>query len=350
MTTSKALVLEPDANRRIQEFPVPAVAEDGFLLKVELARVTKRDKGVLSTARAPYAIIPGCTALGYVQALGQQAAALYGVNMGDRIVVEPFTTCYRCKPCLTAERRLCTHKRWYGAGFPLTEHPGLGGAYSEYMYVRPGSRVHKVPDSWDERVAVLLPEAIWALGALFEVGQASLGKGVLIDAPTVPGLLAAALARKSGLQPIVMNCDDTNKQLATQMGALRVFLLGEKVEDPGENMPAPEIFLVTSCDTGAFASGVKALAAGGVVVAIDMVDGVPSEIFKYAMEKEIAFKSISGPGWDVKGARNLLGNHEYPFAALVTHVLSLNDLLETRWSDKWDWACVRPGAPLKGRA
>jgi D-arabinose 1-dehydrogenase-like Zn-dependent alcohol dehydrogenase len=344
------LVLEPDANRRIQEFSVPTVPEDGLLLKVELARITQRDKAVLSTERMTAAVIPGCIALGYVQAVGQKAASFYEVKTGDRVVVEPFTTCYRCKPCLTAKRRLCAHKRWYGAGFPLTEHPGLGGAYSEYMYVRPGSRVHKVPDSWDERAAVLLPEAIWVFGALFEVGQAGLGKGILIDAPTVPGLLAAALARESGLQPIVMNCDDTNKELATRMGALRVFLRGEKVEDLPENMPAPDLFLVTSCDARTFTSGVKALVPGGTVVVVDTVDGVPKEIFQYGMKKEIAFKSISGPGWDVKGARNLLEKRQYPFAALVTHVLSLNDLLGTKWADKWDWACVRPGAPLKGRA
>jgi threonine dehydrogenase-like Zn-dependent dehydrogenase len=340
---SRSLVIGPGGRREVAEFTVPEVEKDGLILEVELARITERDRKLFLRHDLSATLIPGSIAIGRVKAIGDEAAAFYGVNAGDRVVVEPFTSCYNCKPCPTARRRICERRRWYGQDFAADEPPGLGGTWGQYLYVRAGSRIHKVPDEWEAQIALLMPEGLLAYGALFDAGEGSVGKGVLIDAPTILGLLAAALAREGGLDPItVAGCfTEKTRRLAMAMGAHQV-LGGEEEILSLDRWKRPDIFLATSSNSSVFNTGIMALAPGGVAVSVDCVNRLSETAFRYAQEHEICLKSITGPAWETNGVRLLLERARYPLAALIEQTFTLDDLVREPELVEAEYAAVNP--------
>ena len=89
-----------------------------------------------------------------VEAIGDKAARRWGIDVGDRIAVETMLGCGSCPRCLTGRYHWCRTRRIYSY-IPLSEAPGLWGAYAEYMDVAPNSVVHKVDPSLPPEIAVM---------------------------------------------------------------------------------------------------------------------------------------------------------------------------------------------------
>ena len=135
--------------------PIPEIDEDSALLRVEACGTCGSDyeqyEGVI---RAPMPAVPGHEPLGIVEAIGDRAARCWGVDVGDRIAVETMLSCRFCSQCLGGRYHLCDERRIYSY-IPLSDEPGLWGAYSEYMFVHGNSIVHKMDKDLAPEIAVM---------------------------------------------------------------------------------------------------------------------------------------------------------------------------------------------------
>src|SRR5688572_11278588 len=145
-----AMVLTGPRRLEPRELPVPDIGDDGALLRVEVCGICGSDyeqfEGVL---RTPTPVIPGHEPVGVIDAIGDRAARRWGVDVGDRVVVEVLIPCGHCAACRSGRYQGCRGRGgMFGHGYvPLERPPGLWGAWADYMYLDPFSIVHKVrPD------------------------------------------------------------------------------------------------------------------------------------------------------------------------------------------------------------
>ena len=108
-------------------------------------------------------------------------------------------TCNRCWYCLVAKASTrCPHRKVYGITLGADELPGLAGGWSEVIYLRPGTRILRLPsgvsaDLWMGG-GCGLPTAAHAI----ELARIGLCDRVLVQGSGPVGLSCAALALLSG--------------------------------------------------------------------------------------------------------------------------------------------------------
>jgi threonine dehydrogenase-like Zn-dependent dehydrogenase len=211
-TRGRAVVLrafgEPLA---IEEFELPSTVEAGAMV------VASRYGGVCGTdlhlqqghLPVPTPLVLGHEGLGPVHELGPGVthdATGAPLGQGDPVMWASSISCGLCVPCrMHRDPTLCEHRQTYGVNRPTTTPPALSGSWAEYIYLRPGTTVVKLPEGTDPVAAMSLacagPTMVRALG---ERRPVRLGEVVVVQGSGPVGLAAAALAQLSGASTVIL--------------------------------------------------------------------------------------------------------------------------------------------------
>ncbi|HEX4889585.1 MAG TPA: zinc-binding dehydrogenase, partial [Alphaproteobacteria bacterium] len=185
MPPKKSLAMVLTGAKKIErmDLPVPAVTADTAIMRVEACGICGSDyeqyEGFLNM---PMNVIPGHEPIGFIEAIGDNAAKRWGVNVGDRVAVETMISCRFCPPCLGGSYHLCDNRRIYSY-IPINDGGGLWGGYAEYMYLDPNTILHKLDKSLPTELAVMFNP----LGAGFrwavEIPKTKPGDTVVIMGP-----------------------------------------------------------------------------------------------------------------------------------------------------------------------
>lgn len=153
----KSLAMVQTATRRLEpmDLPLPEIDDDSALLQLEACGICGSDyEQFEGQLRTPMPVVPGHEPLGRIAKIGDRAAARWGVDVGDRVAVETMISCRHCDPCLGGTYHLCRSRKIYSY-VPLSEAPGLWGAYAQYMYLHPNSVVHRMSPTLPAALAVM---------------------------------------------------------------------------------------------------------------------------------------------------------------------------------------------------
>ncbi|HTT49304.1 MAG TPA: alcohol dehydrogenase [Pseudolabrys sp.] len=149
--------------------------------------------------------------VGEVVAFGPEAK---GVNIGDRMLADPWIGCGTCAPCQRNEDNLCTAMRSLG----VFSH----GGYADYMMVPHPRYLFDIGDLPPERVAPLACSGVTTFGALKKVTTLKREPTVIIGAGGL-GLMCLALHQKmGGHSAIVVDIDPAKREAAKKAGAAAV--------------------------------------------------------------------------------------------------------------------------------
>src|SRR2546423_98241 len=108
MDTARAMGLEDVERMQLQTVPLPHIGEDEALLRVEMVGICGTDyKYYHGKIAAPLPMILGHEILGHLAAIGERAAARYGLRAGDRVAVEGSIPCWACAACQSGQYRFC---------------------------------------------------------------------------------------------------------------------------------------------------------------------------------------------------------------------------------------------------
>lgn len=153
-------------------------------------------------------IVPGHEVVGRVVELGE---GVTGLRVGDRVGVQPlWSTCGRCRYCLTGRDQLCQAKQITGE----TVH----GGYAPYMLAT-AAHVHPVPDSiGDAEAAPLFCPGITAYNA---VSKADLrpGSAVALFGMGGVGHMVVQFAGLTGADVYGVSRAKEHLELAEELGA-----------------------------------------------------------------------------------------------------------------------------------
>jgi alcohol dehydrogenase len=334
MKTSRAMVLDAPRRMVLKEFPLPQIGSEEALLRVEMVGVCGSDVGIYrgKTTRAPrpYPIIMGHEVIGTIAEIGREASTCRGLREGDRVIVEYAFGCGECFYCKKGDYIHCESFHVYGSMISCREPPHLWGAYSEYLYIPPRARVHRVTKSLLPEIGVLVC-AVLGNGVrwLQMIGGISAGDTVVIEGPGQQGLAGVIVAKEAGAGKVIvtgMSRDRRRMELAKKFGA--DLTIDVETIDP--------VKAVSEMTEGRMADIVMDVTGNpkGAVIAIDLVKKKGTVVIPgfYGMDREIplvldkiVFKEarlqgvFSHDSQSVIPALRLAESGKYPIEKMVTH-------------------------------
>lgn len=220
--TSRAAVLYGPEDVRIEEFPLPHIKDDDGLLRVEATGICGTDVAAYYGVN-PYYELPcalGHELVGRVEEIGEAASKRWGIEAGDRIVVEEYLPCGTCWSCLAGAYQMCTVPRYGGKS--IHSDSGLYGGYSDYLYLHPQAIVHKVAEGVDADLVQLFIPLSNGLDWVSRIGNLPIGGTVVVVGPGPHGLACVVGAKEAGAGTVIVvgtERDAVRLEVARKLGA-----------------------------------------------------------------------------------------------------------------------------------
>ena len=229
----KAWVLGDPDQLLLREKPVPVPARAEVLVRIDAVAICATDLEIIHSG-SPASIqgglpfnknfTPGHEYMGTVAALGPDVDEF---RIGERISVEIHAGCGQCKRCRQGMYTSCLN---YGK--PEKGHRANGfttdGGFAEYA-VNHINTLARVPDTMSDAEATLVVTAGTSMYGLTELGGLVAGESVVVIGPGPIGLLAVAVAKALGANPVILT-GTRNKRLAigTELGADRTVNINDE--------------------------------------------------------------------------------------------------------------------------
>lgn len=195
----------------MEDVPIPVFSDDEVLIKTKKTSICgtdvhiyKWDEWAQKTIFPPMVI--GHEFMGEIAKIGKN---VQGLKVGDRISGEGHITCGQCPPCRMGKRHLCMKTMGLGVNRP--------GCFGEYFSL-PAANVFKLPEEVPDNIAAIFDPYGNATHTALSFNVT--GEDVLITGAGPIGIMAAAIARKSGARTVFIT--DTNPyrlDLAKKLGA-----------------------------------------------------------------------------------------------------------------------------------
>jgi threonine dehydrogenase-like Zn-dependent dehydrogenase len=208
----------------MRRYPYPDQLEPGaVLLRMLASGICGTDKhtyrgetqqyaGTDHASRTPFPLIQGHENVGVIVSIGLGGATAFdgsALAVGDRVVPAPNRACGQCEYCLgDFPYYFCRHLENYGNSLTSAEAPHLFGGWAEYLYIRPGTPVFKVPEELPTQVAVLTE--LFAVTHSLDLARAMPRPGGFQEGDTVAvvgagpiGIVHAAKARLMGASMVI---------------------------------------------------------------------------------------------------------------------------------------------------
>ena len=226
--TMKAVMVYAPGDYRLEEIPVPTRGPGELLVKVEAVGICASDLkayhgaakfwGDPATGRPAWAesmVVPGHEITGTVVQLDDEAKAHWGVDVGDRVVVEQIVPCWDCLYCDNGNYHMCAPHKMYG----FTR--GNNGGMEEYMVMTTDSLVHKIRNDIPPAHAAFAEPLSCALHAV-ERAQILFDDVVVVAGCGPIGLsMIAGAAAKFPREIIALDMDQRKLDIALKTGATK---------------------------------------------------------------------------------------------------------------------------------
>ncbi|HEU5014696.1 MAG TPA: alcohol dehydrogenase catalytic domain-containing protein [Roseiflexaceae bacterium] len=221
----KAAVLYGQRDMRIEERPVPHYNEREVLLRMLSVTICGSDvhyytDGKIGTASIDQPIVMGHEFAAEVAAVGAQ---VHGLEVGQRVAVEPGISCGECEQCRHGYPNLCPHVRFCAS-------PPFDGALQEYMAYPPHA-LFPLPDGMSAAEGAVLEPLCIAIKAL-DFGKLRVGETAAVIGGGAVGLLIVQLLRAAGATSIFLSEPVAyRREMAQRCGATALLDPGDPVTD-----------------------------------------------------------------------------------------------------------------------
>ncbi|MCW4033270.1 MAG: zinc-binding dehydrogenase [Candidatus Bathyarchaeota archaeon] len=339
MSKEISAVLESQRKVSIQEFEIPNVEKEGLLLKVESVGICGSDveryigTEFEGTFKTPFPIIMGHEVVGYISDGNQDQLKKNNIEIGDRVTIEPYILCGECDYCLTGNYQLCKNMRAYGVNISCKEPPYLWGAYGEYMYVAPNSRIHRISKNAPKEAACL--SSIIGNGIRWSStkGNVKLGDSIVVIGPGTQGLAAVLVADYIGAGEIIIigtSKDKSRLNIAKDFGADHSIIIEEEnAVERVKELTDGKLADVVICCVGVPAAidmGLDLVKPLGTFVLVGLTGENKTTLStdRIVMNELKIFGGL-GQSYNVEAAVKLIESCKYPIEKMVTHTFSLNE-------------------------
>jgi threonine dehydrogenase-like Zn-dependent dehydrogenase len=339
--TTVAAVLVASRQIELREFRLPQIDENSGLARIEITGVCGADWPIYTGDLAKFApppLIPGHEIVARIERIGARASARWGVNEGDRIVMEEYAPCGHCEYCLSGRYYVCSGmkmEKMYGFT-SLDVAPGLWGGYSEYVYLDPQALIHKLSEDVPTNIAPFFVPLANGIRWTHLEGGVGIGSTVVIQGPGGQGLACTIAAKEAGAANIIVTGrarDAARLELAREFGAHHtvdvdaVDDVAAHVRDLTHGRMADTVINVTAYFPGALQQAAQLATIGGTIVVAGEAHGLAADFEPDLLFlKELTVKGVRGrTSREIKKGIALLESGRYPLHKLATHTFNLDE-------------------------
>jgi threonine dehydrogenase-like Zn-dependent dehydrogenase len=355
MSPVQAATLLAPHRLEVREFPYPeTMAPGAVLLRMLASGICGTDKHTFRGETAqylgtgyerttPFPIIQGHENVGVVTEIGPGGGWAFDgtpLQAGDRVVPAPNRACGRCHMCARGfPYYLCRNLENYGNSLSCADPPHLFGGWSEYLYLRPGTAVFRVPDALPDDVAVLteifaVTHSLERAARLPRPNGFRPGDSVVIIGAGALGLAHAIKASLMGAgQTLVIDPSIRRRELASKLadavalepGELAVAEVRERCAGEGA-----DVVVNATGFPGSFAPAMAMVRDGGTIIEVGAFVDMGEEAFNPASVCGRSLCVLGVGGEDLtcyEGTLALLARHNgsIPFAEMVSHRFGVSD-------------------------
>lgn len=288
-----------------EEVPMPAMGPEEVLIRVKACALNHLDIWIRQGNPAypmPLPHISGSDIAGVVEEVGGQAD---GVKVGERVLVSPGLSCWRCEYCLAGQDNFC---RTYSIIGAIRD-----GGYAEYVSV-PFRNVLPIPDNLTFEQAASFPlVSVTASHMLFALAGLQHGETVLImGAGSGVGSMAVQMAKLAGARVITTVGSDDKIPKAVLLGA-------DAVINHAEENVAERVRLLTEergvdvviehIGPDVWDLSLQALSKGGRLITCGATTGAEVKLdLRYVFSRQLTIKgSYMGTRAELVKAAELMG-------------------------------------------
>ena len=328
----------------LREFPIPEIAGDAGLLRVETTGVCGSDwPFYLSMPKVKGPLILGHETVGVIAKLG--AGQSWGVKEGDRVALEEYIPCGHCHYCYSGDFRLCEQTDLkigalrYGLT-PLTRAPALWGGFSQYQHLHGTTVFHKIPAHVPAAQAALALPLGNGIEWAYLQGKTKVGDTVVIQGPGQQGLACVVAAKEAGASCIIVtglgNETDTFRlKIAKELGAHHTINVQQDdlLETVSELTNGHMADLVIDAASGGHATVTSAIylarKKGRVILCGQKNQRVPEFDSDILAARFLTVKGMRGHSYQaVAMAVELIASRRHKLELMSTHQFGLSELDE----------------------
>ena len=355
VTTVRAATLVAPRRLEVLEYPYPAALEPGAVLLKMLASgicgtdnhtyrgETEQYLGTEYERTTPFPIIQGHENVGVVAAVGPGGALAFDgtpLLAGDRVIPAPNRACGRCRMCARGfPYYLCRNLENYGNSLTSAVAPHLFGGWSEYLYLKPGTAMFRVPHELPDDVAVLtevfaVTHSLERAAALRRPAGFRPGDAVAIIGAGPLGLAHAIKASLMGAgQVLVLDPSARRRELAARVADAVALAPGDgALGDVRERCAGEGADVVVNATgfPGAFAQATAIVRDGGTIIEVGAFVDMGDEAFNPAVICGRSLTLLGVGGEDLRcyeGTLALLARHHrrIPFEEIVSHHFAIEE-------------------------
>jgi L-iditol 2-dehydrogenase len=340
--TMKAWVLGDPGQLELKSKPVPKPKKAEVLLRIDAVAICATDLEVIW--HGPPAVIqggppfnknftPGHEYMGTVVALGPGVDEF---KIGQRVTVEIHAGCGQCKRCRQGMYTSCHN---YGLNYGDVDkgHRANGfttdGGFGEYQINNINTLV-AIPDDMSDEEATLVVTAGTAMYGLTELGGLVAGESVVVIGPGPIGLMAVAVAKALGAQPVILaGTRDNRLKMGAELGADHVInVRNEDVVEAVKRLNGGKgVDYVVECSGAGDAvnQSIHMTNRGGrICLAAFPHEDVPVDI-AHIVRNNIYLYGIRGEGKSATHrAEAFMAQKRFDATKIHTHTFALEDLPE----------------------
>ncbi|MDP8161649.1 alcohol dehydrogenase catalytic domain-containing protein [Pasteurella skyensis] len=225
--TMKGVVCYGPGDYRLENnIPKPKIGPGEILVKVKSCGICAGDvkacsgapmfwgNGNLEDSWVKTPVIPGHEYWGVVEALGEGAAELHNVEIGDYVVSEQIVPCRKCRFCRSGKYWMCEVHNIRGFQKDVAD-----GGMAEYMKFYAHDYVHKIPKTLSFEDAALLEPMACAIHVVRRAKIDWADVVVLAGAGPLGLCMAQLVPLLTPKKFIVIDMDNERLKLAKQFGA-----------------------------------------------------------------------------------------------------------------------------------
>ena len=197
-----------------EDVPVPSIGSDEVLVRVRACGLNHLDIWVRQGIPAYKLTLPhisGCDIAGVVESIGDDVDK-GRIKSGDRVIIAPGLSCFKCSYCLSGMDNLCETFRIIGSQ--------VDGGYAEYAKA-PAINIIQIPDGISFEEAAAFPLTFVTSWHML-IARARLAPGedvLIIGAGSGIGSAAVQIAKLAGARVIATAGSDEKLELAKKLGA-----------------------------------------------------------------------------------------------------------------------------------
>ena len=333
----KAQVFYAKEDMRLEDRPVPTIADDEVLVAVKAVGVCGSDQAYyygespLETEDGKGPLILGHEVAGEVVEVGKfpRERGLY--RPGDRVSVDPVQYCNACEVCAKGHVNLCENKDVIGVS--------VDGAFTEFVKSK-YTGLHKLPDSVPWEHGCLCEPMACATYAMHNMAIEP-GQTVVVMGPGPIGLMMVQLAKGAGAgQLILVGTRDYRLEIGRKLGADIILNTG----DSGSRHYCANLKeKINEITGGSFADRVVTMTGSASAMEDALaISGRRSTVVFFGLpggDTVIRVPALPSIFWDKTIRFSWLAPHTWPAAIdaiarglvdlspIVTHKLALTDLV-----------------------